>query len=110
MIIDAACDCLGVISKKSDVTAVKGNWFNYHKATGQLFLFRDTDILQETPVERVKSTMEDRDSIFYVMRHTKDLVREFDAVVQLTKRTPEVCNSYYHVEHLMAINLAASGS
>lgn len=109
VILDSAFECLDLILNSDDIAAVKGDWLNYHVNTGSLLLFQDSEILQSTPIDRIKEAMKDRDSIFYVMRKSSDFLKEFESVVTLTKRAPNVFNSYYHIEHFMAIGLAACG-
>ena len=98
-----------ILANNLDVAAAKGHTIYFNCHSGSIFLSRDLGIYNNCFFERLKLAMKDRDSIFYIIRRTEDLVREYQNIVDLSTKSEIVGNSFYHVEHFKALSLAALG-
>lgn len=98
-----------ILEKNLDIAAVKGHTIYFNCNSGNLFFSKDLEILNSCPIERLKLAIKDRDSIFYMIRRTEDLVREYENIVNLSIKSEIVGNSFYHIEHFKALSVASLG-
>ena len=106
---EAACEGIEVLSNNPDIAAVKGHTIYFNCISGKILISQDLEIIDNFPINRLKLAIKDRDSIFYIIRRTKDLVREYGNIVSLSKTSKIVSNSLYHIEHFKALSVASLG-
>ena len=109
VIPEAAHKGTDVLANNLDTAAVKGHTVYFDNNSGKLLISEDLDILDDCPINRLKDVMEYRDSFFYIIRRTKDLVREFENIVGLSKKPKNFHKSSYHLEHFNILSIAALG-
>lgn len=109
IIPEAADKGTEVLAHNLDIAAVKGYTVVCYFNSGNFLSFDDLGIMNNLPIKRLKLALKDRDSIFYILRRTKDLVAEYENIVSLSKKSKIVANSFYHIEHFMALSLASLG-
>jgi glycosyltransferase domain-containing protein len=97
------------LERNADIAGIKGYTIRFYCHTGHFQISQDPEISHDLPIERLKVAAQDRDSIFYIIRRTKDLTREYGNIVTLSTRSDIVGNSLYHVEHFLALSVAALG-
>jgi len=109
IIPEAAIEGTEILSNNLDVAAVKGYTICFDCDSGKILALKDSELLDNSPVMRLKDVLKDRDSIFYIIRRTKDLSTEYDNILNLLKKSPTVRNSPYHIEHFIALCVASLG-
>jgi|GEM_PF-1968882 len=109
IIPESICKGTEILANNLDIAAVKGYTTYFNCESGEFLFFKDLEILDNCPINRIKVAIEDRDSIYYIIRRTKDLVREYNNIVGLSKKSTIVRSSLYHIEHLKALSVAALG-
>lgn len=96
-----------ILAENPDIAATKGYTFGYEK--GSLFYLPEFEIPNDNPFERLKEYMKDRDSFFYIIRRTKELLKEFSLIMNLLGKDKIIGESLYHIEHLMCLLLVDCG-
>ena len=111
VIPQAALNGVDILDNNLDAAATKGHTIGFDHESGKCFFYNDLEILDNCPIDRIKLAIkvEIRESFFYVMRRTKDLVREYENMVILSKKSKIVSNSFYYVEHFAALSLVSLG-
>lgn len=99
-----------ILANNPYIAAVKGHTTYFDCASGGLYIVNDLEIIDKCPLRRIKIAIMDRDSIFYIIRKTEDLVREFRNIVDLSIKSEIVGNSLYHIEHFLALSVASIGN
>ena len=88
---------------------MKGRTVYFNCESGELWVTKDLAILNDCPFDRIKLAIKDRDSIFYIIRRTSELVKEYANIISLLEKSSIVSKSPYHIEHFIALSLASSG-
>jgi len=109
IIPEAICKGTEILANNLDVSAAKGYTIRFNCESGELLTVKDSENLDNCPVKRLKEAIKDRTSIFYTIRRIEDLVREYENIINLSKKSKIVCNSPYHIEHFKALSVAALG-
>jgi len=109
IIPEKACKGIEILAKNADIAAVKGYTIFFDCKSGAIDILKDSANLDDDPIQRVKEAIKDRDSIYYIIRRTTDLVREYENIINLSKKSTMVRNSLYHIEHCKALSAAALG-
>lgn len=97
-----------ILENNPDVAATKGYTIAYYPDPINFLICNDQEILQKTPVKRVKEQLKDIDSMFYIIRRTEDLLRECQNINILSEKT-DALRSPYHIEHFMALSAVCLG-
>lgn len=109
VMLEAAHKGIEILANNPDVAATKGYTVGFRPESGEFLFFNDPEIVCDRPIDRIKLAIKDRDSIFYIIRRTKDLVGEFKNILTLSEKSNILRDSPFHVEHFMALSLAACG-
>jgi hypothetical protein len=109
VIPEAASNGIQILANNLDIAAIKGYTSYFDCRSGTFLISKDPEILGDYPMSRVKEFMKDRDSIFYITRRTKDLVKEYGNLISLSKKSKTVSSSAYHMEHFLALSVASLG-
>ncbi|MDF3033457.1 MAG: hypothetical protein K0R76_411 [Alphaproteobacteria bacterium] len=98
-----------ILEQNLDIAGVKGHTIFFDCNSGNLKFSKDLAILNNCKIERLKLAIKDRDSIFYIIRRTKHLLREYKNIITLSKKSKIVAHSPYHIEHFLALSVASLG-
>lgn len=109
IIPEAVCKGIEILANNIDVAAAKGYTINFSCQFGSFLISKNQEILNNLPIDRIKEFMKDRDSIFYIIRRTKDLVREYENIIKLSKKSKIVNTSFYHIDHFLSLSLTSLG-
>src|SRR5262249_4839096 len=96
IIPEAAYKGAEILAHNLDIAGVKGYTVIYYCKSGRFLSCHDLEIMNHRPIKRLKLAIKDRDSIYYIVRRTKDLVAEYEDIVNLSKKSKIVSNSPYH--------------
>lgn len=98
-----------LIEKNSEMAGVKGRTVHYDDRSGRLSILKDIDFKSNCSIERQKLAIKDLDSVFYIIRRTKDLLKEYETICCLAKRSKNIGNSAYQLELLKSILMTSKG-
>lgn len=98
-----------ILANNLNIAAVKGHTVYFNCNSGNILFSKDLGIYNDCSYQRLKLATKDFDSIFYIIRRTEDLVREYQNIVDLSTKSEVVGNSFYHIEHFKALSVAALG-
>ena len=98
-----------VLANDHSISGVKGHTVYFNCDSGNIFFSEDLEITNNCPLERLKLAIQDRDSIFYIIRRTEELSRDYKNILELSTNSDIVANSFYHIEHFKALGIAALG-
>jgi glycosyltransferase domain-containing protein len=108
-ILDELEKGIKILEQNLDISGVKGHTIYFNCNSGSLKFSKDLGILNDCKIDRLKLAIKDRDSIFYIIRRTKDLLGEYGNIITLSKKSKIVAHSPYHIEHFLALSVASLG-
>ncbi len=109
IIPEAVCKGTEILSNHLDIAAVKGYTICFDCESGKFLICNDQEILDHSPLDRVRQLMKDYDSMFYIIRRTKELVGEYENIMILLEKSNIFYNSPYHIEHFKALSAVFLG-
>ncbi len=109
IIPDVASEGVSVLEQNEDISGVRGQTIYFLNASGKILISKDQGIMDDLPFDRLKTVTKDYSSIFYVMRRQKDLLKDFEIILNFMERSLIVRKGLYHIEHFMALRLVGLG-
>jgi len=109
IIPEAVCKGTEILSNHLDIAAVKGYTICFDCESGKFLICNYQEILDNSPLDRVRQLMKDYDSMFYIIRRTKELVGEYENIMILLEKSNIFYNSPYHIEHFKALSAVFLG-
>ncbi len=109
LIPEAVSKGVKILANNLDVAAAKGYTMYFSCQSGRFLISKNQAILNNLSNNRVKEFMKDRDSIFYILRRTQDLVKEYENTILLSKKSIVVSNSFYHIDHFLSLSVVCLG-
>ena len=109
IIPDVALKAMKAMDRDKAISGAKGQTIYYRKENGRLLASYDIDFMEKLECKREEKAVKDLDSIWYLVRRTKDLRQEYKLLLDIIKSVHDISNCLYSIELIKSLLMVSKG-